>query len=61
MPERIQKQKPAPQKKTEEQVEPKKSETDIVELTDELLDDIDALLEEIGVETVLEYRQKGGQ
>lgn len=29
--------------------------------TDELLDEIDALLEEVGVETAINFRQKGGQ
>lgn len=29
--------------------------------TDELLDEIDALLEEVGLDTAINYRQKGGQ
>lgn len=32
-----------------------------LEATDELLDEIDALLEEVGVETAINFRQKGGQ
>lgn len=59
---RTQKAKPAP-KKTEqvEETEPVKSETDIVGLTDELLDEIDGLLQENAAEFVAAFVQKGGQ
>lgn len=61
MPARVQKQKPAPQKKTEEQVEPVKTEAEILEETDALMDEIDALLETNAEEFVRNYVQKGGQ
>lgn len=62
MPTRKQVKKPAPQKQEEvEQVEPAKSEADILAETDELMDEIDSLLEVNAEEFVANYIQKGGQ
>lgn len=61
MAERIQKQKPAPQdKKQETEVKPKVEEADL-SATDDLLDEIDAILEENAEEFVKGYVQKGGE
>lgn len=61
--ERIQKTKTS--SKTEEVVEKAPAKTDSKEKlkadVDEFLDEIDTLLEEIGVDTVLNFRQKGGE
>ena len=60
--ERIQKPKPIERKAEEvEHLEPTKPETDILDLSDELLDEIDGLLEENAEEFVKDYIQKGGQ
>lgn len=51
----------APQKQEEPEVEPAKTEAEILAETDELLDEIDGLLEVNAEEFVASYIQKGGQ
>jgi ubiquitin-like protein Pup len=64
MPEREQKQKPAP-KREEEVVEdvpqPSARGTEIKEELDDLLDEIDSVLEENAEDFVKSYVQKGGE
>lgn len=45
----------------EEQPVDNEVDTDILKHTDDLLDEIDAVLEPMGVEVALNYRQFGGQ
>ena len=62
MPEQTQKQKQS--KKQEETTDlevPVVDETETLQITDELLDEIDSLLEENAEEFVRSYKQKGGQ
>jgi hypothetical protein len=61
VPKREQIKKPAPQeRKAEEIVEPKEQDAEALkDASDELLDEIDALLED--QEVLVNYRQKGGQ
>lgn len=59
---RVQAKKPAPQKEEQvEQIEPASADTEILDLTDELLDEIDGLLEVNAEEFVKSYVQKGGE
>lgn len=61
MPVRERIKKPAPPEKKVEQAEPAESDKEILNLTDELLDEIDGLLEVNAEEFVKSYVQKGGQ
>ena len=61
MPVRKQVKKAAPQKTEEPEVEPVKTEAEILAETDALMDEIDGLLEENAQEFVANYIQKGGQ
>lgn len=61
MPKYAVKTKQPVEKKQEEQVEPAKAETDILEESKDWLDEIDELLEENAEEFVSAYVQKGGQ
>lgn len=61
MPKYAVKTKEAPPKKEEPQVEPTKQDAAILNETDELMDEIDALLEENAEEFVRGYVQKGGE
>jgi ubiquitin-like protein Pup len=64
MPERERKQRPAPEKRVEEDVEdlaPAKQGEKIKEELDDLLDEIDSVLEENAEDFVKSYVQKGGQ
>jgi ubiquitin-like protein Pup len=64
MPERERKQRPAPEKRVEEDVEdlaPAKQGEKIKEELDDLLDEIDSVLEENAEDFVKSYVQKGGE
>lgn len=61
MPVRERVKKPAPQKQAEPEVQPAETDKEILDLTDELLDEIDGLLEINAEEFVKSYVQKGGQ
>ena len=64
MPEQERKQKPAPKERVEEEVDvaaPTKQGEELKEELDDLLDEIDAVLEENAEEFVKVYVQKGGE
>ncbi len=61
MPKYAVKTKQPVEKKTEEQVEPAKADTEVLDDLDALLDEIDSLLEENAQEFVASYIQKGGE
>jgi prokaryotic ubiquitin-like protein Pup len=64
MPERERKQRPAPKDRVDEDVEvaaPARQGEELKEQLDDLLDEIDAVLEDNAEEFVRSYVQKGGE
>lgn len=61
----VRKQKPAPKERQTEQETPRAAEheeaREKVQHSDEFLDEVDDLLEEVGMDTATKYVQQGGE